>query len=104
MVEKIKIYDKGVDHPPYTDTYEEFHCSYRYGDAVIPYLRLTEPLQNECKDFIDCILDDHCSPVSNGSEGLKVVKILEAAQRSLNNSGTPEPVSLALVQQVSFEQ
>ena len=34
--EKIKIYDKGVDRPPYSDTFEQFKLSYRYGEVTSP--------------------------------------------------------------------
>jgi predicted dehydrogenase len=83
--EKIKIYDKGVDKPPYTDTYVDFQFSYRSGDVLIPYIRFGEPLRRECQHFLECI-ENHCEPLSGGKEGLEVVKVLEAAQRSLNNN------------------
>jgi predicted dehydrogenase len=86
-LEKIKIYDKGVETPPYTDTFADFHCSYRYGDVVIPYIQFTEPLRSECQDFIDCILDGDQQPISCGNQGLQVVQILEAAERSLQDNG-----------------
>ena len=54
-LEKIRIYDKGVETPPYTDTYGDCQFSYRYGDIVIPNIRFTEPLQKECQHFLDCI-------------------------------------------------
>jgi predicted dehydrogenase len=43
--EKIKIYDKGVDAPPYYDTFGEFHFSYRYGDIYSPRIEDYEPLR-----------------------------------------------------------
>ncbi len=88
-LEMIKIYDKGVDAPPYTDNFGDFHFSYRYGDVVIPNIKFIEPLRLECQDFINCI-NDHSRPCSCGEDGLHVVKVLEAAQRSLVNSGHQE--------------
>ena len=85
--EKIKIYDKGIETPPYTDTFADFHLSYRYGDVVIPYIQFTEPLRVECQHFIDCILDGNQQPISCGNQGLQVVQILEAAERSLCDKG-----------------
>ena len=85
-VEKIKIYDKGVDKPPYTETFGEFQCNYRYGDVKIPNIRFVEPLRKECQHFLDCI-DQDCRPQSDGMVGLGVVKVLEAAQRSLDRNG-----------------
>jgi predicted dehydrogenase len=90
-LEKIRIYDKGVEKPPYTDTFGDFQLSYRYGDVVIPNIRLSEPLQKECQHFLDCIAH-HAVPQSCGQIGLKVVKIIEAAQRSLNTNGQHQEV------------
>ena len=89
-LEKIKIYDKGVDTPPYTDSYDDFQYSYRYGDIVIPYIQFTEPLRIECQDFLDSISDETRSPQSSGRVGLNTLRVLEAAQRSLDNYGVPE--------------
>ncbi len=90
-LEKIRIYDKGVEKPPYTNTFGDFQLSYRYGDVVIPNIRLSEPLQKECQHFLDCIIN-HCEPQSGGENGLQVVKIIEAAQRSLSENGRHQEV------------
>jgi len=84
--EKIKIYDKRVETPPYYDTFAEFHYSYHYGDMYSPYLKQYEPLRMECQHFVDCIKTGE-EPESCGSEGLKVVEILEAASESLKIDG-----------------
>lgn len=89
--EKIKIYDKGVEIPPYYSTFGEFQCSYRYGDVIIPNIRFIEPLRRECQHFLECILN-HCEPQSSGLAGLGVVKVLEAAQRSLDKNGVDQEV------------
>ena len=81
--EKIRVYDKGVDVPRHYDTFAEFHYSYKYGDIVIPKIDGSEPLQTELDHFIDCILNDE-KPISDGNSGLRVIKILEASQKSLN--------------------
>jgi len=93
MQEKIKIYDKGVKAPSPTDNYGEFQLSYRYGSITIPVVPMQEPLKIECSHFADCILNAQ-NPRSNGDVGLKVVQILESAQRSLLNGGGQEPVVL----------
>lgn len=88
---KILIYDKGVDVPPYSDTVEEFHLSYRYGD-VSPYpVKWNEPLRAECQHFLQCIREG-TEPRSSGKVGLKVVRVLEAAQKSLLNGGMREDI------------
>jgi predicted dehydrogenase len=93
-LEKIKIYDKGVEKPHYTDTFEEFQCSYRYGDVVIPNIRFIEPLRIECQHFLECIAN-HTRPQSDGWEGMKVVRILEVAERSLQQGGVEEAIDFA---------
>lgn len=85
-LEKIKIYDKRVECPNYYDTFEEFHYSYHYGDMYSPYLKQIEPLKVETQNFIECILYGKKSE-SSGREGLDVVKVLEAASKSLKNHG-----------------
>lgn len=90
-INKILVYDKGVEVPPYSDTEEEFHLSYRYGDIVARPLNWVEPLRVECQHFMDCI-NTGTEPRSSGRVGLKVVKVLEAADRSLLNGGTKERI------------
>ena len=89
--EKIKIFDKGVTSAPQVAQYGE-EISLRFGDIVIPYLKMQEPLYLECKHFIDCIREGR-QPVSDGKNGLEVVRVLEACDRSLSLGG--QPVSLA---------
>ena len=92
-LEKIRIYDKGVEKPPYTNSYGEFQLSYRYGDVTIPHINFTEPLGVECKHFIESIANG-VKPLSSGEDGLQVVKILEMAERSLQPNNANLPVSL----------
>ena len=84
--EKIKIYDKGIDVPPYYDTFADFQFSYRYGDIHSPRIEDYEPLKKECDHFLVCIEKGLC-PLTDGYSGLRVVSILEAASKSLNLSG-----------------
>lgn len=89
---KVIIYDKGVEIPPYSDTEEEFHMSYHHGQAVPHPVTWVEPLRVECQDFVDCVQEGK-EPRSSGRVGLRVVEILEAAQRSLLNGGVPEDIA-----------
>lgn len=86
---KIKIYDKGIVAPDYTNGFGEFQYNYRSGDITIPNIRYAEPLKQECSHFVDSIMN-HTEPRSSGLAGLRVVKILEAAQRSITKSSTHE--------------
>lgn len=85
-IEKIKIYDKRVEVPPYYDSFGEFQFSYHYGDVCSPYVQLVEPLKVECQHFLDCIKTG-AKPESSGLEGLQVTRVLEAASVSLKNGG-----------------
>ncbi len=84
-LEKIRIYDKGVDVIPHYDTFGEFQLSYRYGDISIPKLDDAEPLKIECQHFLDCIAGKEAR--SSGRHGLEVLLILDAIDRSMKASG-----------------
>jgi predicted dehydrogenase len=84
--DKLKIYDKGVVNPSYS-TYGEY-LSLRFGDITIPNIKMMEPLRAEAEHFIQCI-DSRKEPKTGGRDGLKVVKILMAAQESLKKKGFP---------------
>ncbi len=86
---RIKVYDKGVEAPGEINSFGEFQYNYRSGDITIPHIRFTEPLLQECQHFLDSIAGSTV-PVSCGESGLRVIKILEAAERSLNNGSTQE--------------
>ena len=88
--EKIRVYDKGADVQPAVESYAEA-ITLRTGDILIPKVPGGEPLQVECRHFIDCIENDR-PPRSDGADGLRVVKVLEAGTTSLARGG--EPVAL----------
>ena len=85
--EKLKIYDKGVGSLSY-DSYGEY-LSLRFGDITIPNIKMVEPLRAEIEHFIRCI-ESRKKPKTGGRDGLEVVKILVAAQKSLRENGAPE--------------
>jgi predicted dehydrogenase len=91
--EKIKIYDKGLEIPPYYDTYAEFHFSYRTGDIHSPRIDEYEPLRKQCDTFLECIRKE-IHPHSDGNNGLRVVAILEAASKSLKQAGRKIPLRI----------
>jgi predicted dehydrogenase len=86
-VEKIRIYDKGVERPPAFTEYAQF-LSIRNGDIHIPQIPMVEPLERECRHFIDCI-EQGKRPITDGQSALRVVRVLEAAQKSLESDGAP---------------
>ncbi len=87
-LEKIRIYDARVERPPHYDTFAEFHYAYHYGDVYAPYIKQEEPLKTECQHFLDCILHGTV-PISNGQQGMELVRILEASSESLKSGGAP---------------
>ncbi|MBL8854827.1 MAG: Gfo/Idh/MocA family oxidoreductase [Planctomycetaceae bacterium] len=86
--EKIKIYDKGIVAPPASGDFADFQISYRYGGSYSPFINEREPLKAECGDFIRCIAESQ-TPLTDGENGLAVVEVLEAANLSLRQFGTP---------------
>src|SRR5271168_1373322 len=83
--EKIKIYDKGVQMGSAEGVYQML-VSYRTGDMWAPKVEQVEALKLEAAYFVDCILNDK-QPFNNGLAGLQVVKVLEAADESLQHKG-----------------
>lgn len=73
---KLIIFDKGVSWT------EEGGVGVRYGDIHIPNIPLKEPLNEACEHFLECI-EKGKEPRSDGYDGLKVIRILEKAQKSL---------------------
>ncbi len=82
--EKLKLYDKGVQKPEY-ESYGEY-INLRFGDVVIPHLPNDEPLKLECEHFVQCLVERK-QPTSDGRDGLRVVRTLDALQRSLDAGG-----------------
>ena len=84
--EKVRIYDKAAERQGY-ESYGE-SITLRFGDIVIPHVNPAEPLKLECQHFVDCVQSGD-TPVSDGRDGMRVVRVLEAAQRSLRVDGAP---------------
>ena len=97
--EKLKIYDKSADHNPDYNTFAEY-VTLRFGDITVPHLRIDEPVRLECQHFLECVRDRR-RPRSDGRDGLRVVKVLAAAQRSLEKNGTPVPIEAAVYRRVA---
>ena len=83
--EKVKVYDKGVSVTTQQGVYELL-VSYRSGDMWAPKLEQAEALKVEAQYFLDCIAHN-TRPVNDGAAGWRVVQVLEAADRSLNQRG-----------------
>ncbi|MEO0137435.1 MAG: Gfo/Idh/MocA family oxidoreductase [candidate division WOR-3 bacterium] len=83
--EKIKVYDKGVEIKTKEGIYKTL-IEYRTGDMYAPKFDTTEPLALLIKEFVET-MKNGTEPLSNGAVGLEIVKILNAAQKSLKNNG-----------------
>lgn len=85
--EKVKVYDRGIrwnDDP--IEARRETLVAYRLGDMHAPVIDQTEALRNECAHFIESIRAG-TTPITDGRAGLRTVRMLEAAEKSLNNQG-----------------
>jgi predicted dehydrogenase len=84
--EPVKVYDRGilVDESP--EARRGVLIGYRTGDIWSPHLEPSEPLQNMARHFAECVRGG-CKPLTDGEAGLRVVRILDAAQRSLKAQG-----------------
>jgi predicted dehydrogenase len=86
---KVTIYDKGFDED--STSYGEYIT--RTGDIFSPQIPNTEPLRIECEHFVECVRTG-MTPRSDGESGLRVVRVLERLQRSLEERGTILPVAV----------
>ncbi|MCI0590803.1 MAG: Gfo/Idh/MocA family oxidoreductase [Gammaproteobacteria bacterium] len=85
--EKLRIYDKGAALSTEYNSFAEY-ITLRFGDITIPHVKMTEPLRLECLHFLECVRERK-RPLSDGLDGLRVIKVLDAAQKSLRNNGIP---------------
>lgn len=89
---KIKIYEKGITKENINeslgryDDFGEFQLMKFAGNVVFPKIDFIEPLSIECANFVDAITNK-VKPLTDGENGLRVVRILEAAQKSLERNG-----------------
>jgi len=91
--QKIQLIDKGIEikgRKPGNDemvNFGEYQVLLRSGDVLIPKLTFVEPLRVECTHFVECCFKGE-NPLTDGMNGLQVVAVLEAASRSLQDSGS----------------
>jgi predicted dehydrogenase len=94
--EKLKIYNNHAELPSIRSYGDSIQV--RFGDILIPRIDMIEPLKLECQHFIECV-KNHTVPLSDGQDGLRVIRILEAAQKSMEHDG--EPVRIEGVQRTN---
>lgn len=88
--EKLRVYDKGVDRPPEYGSYGE-SLAVREGDIWIPKVGMTEPLGLELAHFVG-VARGAAPTRADADDGVRVVRVLDAATRSLTNNGMPVSV------------
>jgi predicted dehydrogenase len=88
--EKIKIYDRGVEVTSPESIYRLL-VSYRSGDMLVPKIEQIEALRLESEYFVDCVSNNK-TPINDGLAGLRVVKMLEAANKSIKKKGEIVPL------------
>ncbi|MFP6623727.1 MAG: Gfo/Idh/MocA family oxidoreductase [Myxococcota bacterium] len=90
LTEPLRIYDKQVSeersHPALVDSFATFRMVVRDGDISVPKVPASQPLRNECDHFLDCI-ESGGVPITDGREGLAVVRTLDAISRSIADGG-----------------
>ncbi len=96
-LERLKIFEKGVvQAEPEAESFGEYQFLMRDGDIISPRIAPSEPLKNQCRHFIDCVLNG-TQPNTDAQNGLEVVQILRAIDRSLAHNGAPieiEPIAI----------
>ncbi len=86
--EKVKIYDKGVELDFTKEELYHLKVQYRVGDMYAPKLEDHEALAMGTQHFADCIIRG-AEPMTGGTAGLEVVKVLVASEQSLKAKGAP---------------
>lgn len=91
--DKLKVYDKGITVSPGPEDVYRMLVSYRLGDMMAPRLDNTEALHTEALHLIDCVQNNK-EPLTDGQAGLRMIKMIEAAERSLHDRGRLVELSL----------
>ncbi|HXE79463.1 MAG TPA: Gfo/Idh/MocA family oxidoreductase, partial [Vicinamibacterales bacterium] len=90
--EKVKVYDRGISLNPSPENVYQMLVGYREGDMWAPQLPVREALSLEAAHFIDCIASG-VRPTTDGASGLRIVRLLEAATKSVAAQGRLVPVA-----------
>ena len=94
-VEKVRVYDRGVTVSHDLESRERMLTSYRNGDVVVPNLDPSEALRLMAREFIDSITQKRL-PICDGYAGYRIVRLLEAAQQSMQQNGRPIEITDAV--------
>jgi|SRR5579864_1201499 len=95
LTEPLRIYHKSVAierEPVYSDSFGAFRMQIRNGDIVVPSITGPEPLAAECNHFVDCI-QGRAEPINDGQNALRVLRALEATDRSMRERSALVPLA-----------
>lgn len=87
LLEKVRLYDKGIVLTPTKESLYKINVEYRTGDMLAPKLMHREALSAEAEHFLDCVRTRK-TPLADGAVGLQVVRLLEASDKSLRSGGS----------------
>ncbi len=90
MEHPVKVYDKSVVKKYFRqdyDSFEEFQMIIKNGITFTPKVQIREPLKVECQHFIECVKKNRV-PITDGRDGLAVLKVMVALEKSLKKDGT----------------
>jgi predicted dehydrogenase len=96
--EKIKVYDKGITVSGDPADEYQMRIGYRSGDVWTPHLGTREALAFEASEFVHCVMTG-ARPASDGQTGMRIVAMLEAAERSMKEQGRPVEISDQIAKQ-----
>ena len=106
-LERVRVFERGVRRrepsEPTPDAAAEPAFDLREGRRVSPPVATAEPLRRQCEHFVQCI-ETGAKPLTDGQMGLGVVRVMEAADRSIESSGSPVPVESEATAAVGGEQ
>ena len=84
--ERVRVYDRGITTSEDPEARRGILINYRTGDVWSPHIDQHEPLQTMVKHFAECVREKK-KPLTDGESGLRVVRVLEAAERSIKAQG-----------------
>jgi predicted dehydrogenase len=88
-LDRVRVFEKGVTPTPSeANSFGEYTFLMRDGDIISPRVDVSEPLKNECLSFVKCIREGG-HPLTDGNEGLEVIRVMEAIDHSIGQNGKP---------------
>ncbi len=88
-LERVRVFEKGVaPEVPEAETFGEYQLRMRDGDIVSPKIEINEPLKQQVIHFVESVMRGQ-PPITGGKDGLEVVRVMEAIDRSVERQGTP---------------